>query len=210
MTLNFPESTSYVDKVFDLICDNEPCYPSNLKTAARRVVDAIRADPTIIGLPSITPDQPAPTEDEVRELTRIINSVGWGRSETWAKTILAAGYRRQPDQRPTARQMRKALPEGSDTFNHVCLHFIDTMVAAGYAVPDPPEPERVPEFASVEEAEAWIERATNRQWSATRKYAPDLVWRAYGNQYIGQAGTYLEALQALANAVHAAQEGRDD
>jgi hypothetical protein len=197
---------------------------------------------------SFTPDQPAPTEDEVREYPyedndwnrRMRNSTclqgkpGYikdlailiarggsmhGGYVEDAEAIHAAGYRRQPDQRPTRGELDAlaGVSKGyrSHPFSPVGA-FIDAMIKANLAVPDPPEPKRVPEFASVEEAEAWFDGRTITPGFHLTSHPlaldPRSRWAASTSQrdYIEFASTKLEALQALANAVHAAEEGRDD
>jgi hypothetical protein len=180
---------------------------------------------------SFTPDQPAPTEDEVREYPyedndwnrRMRNSTclqgkpGYikdlailiarggsmhGGYVEDAEAILAAGYRRQPDQRPTRGELDAlaGVSKGyrSHPFSPVGA-FIDAMIKANLAVPDPPEPDQTPARAPVREA------IVHDVFEVLRSFAIDLDARVEANVL-----TVVNAKAELANAVHAAQEGRDD
>lgn len=159
---------------------------------------------------AFTPDQPAaPDEDAaVRELIHAFwiegGTVRKDIAIAYAKRILAAGYRRPVDTRPTmtVSEYKWAHAKRWGTGNPV---YADWLVEIGVLAPDPAPAAEVPVFASVEEAIAalgdirWTLSPSENYPGQFRAATPDHP-RGYG-EYASVAATPLEALQALAAAL---------
>ncbi len=148
------------------------------------------------------PDQPAaPDEDAaVRELIHAFWIEGGTVSKdiaiAYAKRILAAGYRRPVDTRPTmtVSEYKWAHAKRWGTGNPV---YADWLVEIGVLAPDPAPAAEVPVFASVEEAEACLDERLGRDnWWVRRVEGAWEVTRR-GHPGIQERPTVLAALNAL-------------